>query len=253
MGNSKELSLTQIDANELIARSASLPMVHVDRESYLRAQFDKYCSDELLLKVIEVGPLEAGIPRKTINLIAKSAITHETAMVTLISTVAGIPGGWAMAATIPADVIQFHGAMIRTSQKLAYIHGWPNMFSDNGKNIDDDTRGVLLLFLGVMYGVAGAAGALEKLAVHFSEVAVKQVLTQALTKGAVYPMIKKTAKVLGVTMTKKLLANGIGKAIPVVGGLLSGAITYGSFHPMANRLNTHLIKRQNSKRRAVKK
>jgi hypothetical protein len=104
-----------------------------------------------------------------------------------------------------------------------------------------------------MYGVSGAAGALEKLAVHFSEVAVKQVLTQALTKGAVYPMIKKTAKVLGVTMTKKLLANGIGKAIPVVGGLLSGAITYASFHPMANRLNAHLIKRQNAKRRAVKK
>ena len=174
-------------------------------------------------------------------------------MVTLISTAAGIPGGFAMIGTIPGDIIQFHGAMIRISQKLAYIHGWPELFEDNGKNIDDDTRGLMLVFLGVMYGVAGAARALEKIAAHVAAETTKKLVTSALTKGAVYPVIKKIAKAVGITMTKRLLASGVGKAIPVVGGVISGAITFASFHPMAKKLNNHLLKRTTAKRRALKK
>ncbi|CAB4603410.1 MAG: hypothetical protein F2587_01665 [Actinobacteria bacterium] len=241
------------DANEIIAWSAQLPLVHVDRDAYLRSQFDRYCSPDLLEKVLALGPVEAGIPKKTIELVAKSAISHETAMVTLISTAAGIPGGFAMIGTIPGDIIQFHGAMIRISQKLAYIHGWPELFEDNGKNIDDDTRGLMLVFLGVMYGVAGAARALEKIAAHVAAETTKKLVTSALTKGAVYPVIKKIAKAVGITMTKRLLASGVGKAIPVVGGVISGAITFASFHPMAKKLNNHLLKRTTAKRRALKK
>jgi hypothetical protein len=251
MGNSKELSKIQIDANDIVAWSAKIPTVHVNREKYLRAQFDKHCDDELLQKVIELGPVKAGIPARTINMIAKSAITHETALVTLISTAAGIPGGVFMWGTIPGDIAQFHGAMIRMSQKLAYIHGWPELFEDNGDNIDDETRGVLLLFLGVMYGVAGAAGGLEKIGAHFAAVAVKKLPEKALTKGLVYPIVKKVANAMSIKMTKSIFANGVGKAIPVLGGILSGAITLSSFHPMANRLNRHLIKRNATKRRAA--
>ncbi|MFM2024873.1 MAG: hypothetical protein RLZZ56_886 [Actinomycetota bacterium] len=241
------------DANEIIAWSAQLPLVHVDRDTYLRNQFDRYCSPELLEKVLTLGPVEAGIPKKTIALVSKSAINHETAMVTLISTAAGIPGGLAMFGTIPGDIVQFHGAMIRISQKLAYIHGWPELFENNGKNIDDDTRGLMLVFLGVMYGVAGAAGALEKIAAHVASATTKKIVTSALTKGSVYPVIQKIAKAVGVTMTKRLLASGVGKAIPIVGGVISGAITFASFHPMAKRLDTHLLKRTAAKRRSLKK
>jgi len=252
MGKSTGVAIRKIDADDLITWSASLPLMHVDRESYLRAQFDKYCSDEKLDKVVELGPAGAGISRKIINQVAKSTITHETAMVTLISTAAGIPGGWAMAATIPADIAQFHAALIRTSQKLAYVHGWPRLFEDKGKNIDDETRSVLLIFIGVMYGVSGAVGALEKLSLHFSEVAMNKIMTTALTKGTVYPLIKKISKALGIRMTKRLLANSAGKAVPIVGGILSGAITLASFRPMANRLNAHLLRRQTTKSRAIR-
>jgi hypothetical protein len=244
---------SKFDANEIIAWSAQLPLVHINRENYLRNQFDRYCNDELLERVIELGPVEAGIPKKTIALVAESAIKHETAMVTLISTAAGIPGGLAMFGTVPGDIIQFHGAMIRISQKLAYIHGWPELFEAQGKNIDDETRDLMLVFLGVMYGVAGAMGALEKIAAHVAATTTKRIVTSALTKGTVYPFIKQIAKSVGITMTKRLLANGIGKAIPFIGGIISGAITYASFLPMAKRLNSHLGKRQASKARASKK
>lgn len=253
MGNLVSKSKIDIDADDIIAWSAKLPTVHVDREKYLRAQFDKHCDDELLEKVVEFGPVKAGIPTRTINLIAKSAITHETALVTLISTAAGIPGGVFMWGTIPGDIAQFHGAMIRTAQKLAYIHGWPEFFDDKGDNIDDDTRGVLLMFLGVMYGIAGASGVLEKVSAHFATVAVKKLPEKALTKGLVYPVVKRIAKAMSIKMTKSIFANGVGKAIPVLGGVLSGSITYASFRPMANRLNAHLIKRNAMKKRAIKR
>jgi hypothetical protein len=247
------MSNNKFDANEIIAWSAQLPLVHVDRDAYLRNQFDRYCNDELLERVLAVGPVEAGIPKRTIALVSKSAINHETAMVTLISTAAGIPGGLAMFGTVPGDIIQFHGAMIRVSQKLAYIHGWPELFENQGKNIDDETRGLMLVFLGVMYGVAGAAGALEKIATHVAAATTKKLVTSALTKGTVYPVIQTISKAVGVTMTKRLLANGVGKAIPIVGGLISGVITFASFKPMANRLNVHLLKRSAAKRRSSQK
>jgi len=247
------MSESKFDANEIIAWSAQLPLVHVNRETYLRSQFDRYCNEELLERVLVLGPVQAGIPKKTIALVAKSAINHETAMVTLISTAVGIPGGLAMFGTVPGDIIQFHGAMIRISQKLAYIHGWPELLENQGKNIDDETRGLMLVFLGVMYGVAGAAGALEEIASHVAAATTKKIVTSALTKGSVYPVIQKISKAVGITMTKRLLANGVGKAIPIVGGLVSGAITFASFKPMANRLNVHLLKRTTAKRRSSAK
>jgi hypothetical protein len=247
------MTKAKFDATELIALSAELPLVHVDREHYLRTQFDKYCGDELLERVIEVGPAAAGIPKKTIQLIAKSAISHETAMVTLISTAAGMPGGWGIAATIPADMVNFHGALIRIAQKLAYIHGWPELFEGKGKNIDDETRSLLLVFLGVMYGVAGAVGLMEKISVSAGQATAKTLLASALTKGTVFPVVKKIATALGYKLSTAAFSKGVGGIVPILGGLVSGAITFASFNPMAKRLNVHLSKRQASKARASKK
>lgn len=41
-------------------------------------------------------------------------------------------------------------------------------------------------------------------------------------------------------MTKKLFANGVAKAIPVVGAVLSGGLSLGTFLPMSKRLQKHL-------------
>ena len=174
-------------------------------------------------------------------------------MVTLISTAAGMPGGWGMAATIPADIINFHGALIRIAQKLAYIHGWPELFEGKGKNIDDDTKSVLLAFIGVMYGVAGAVGLLEQIGENAGKAAAKNLLASALTKGTVFPIAKKIAKALGYKLSTATFANGAGKLVPIAGGIISGALTFSTFRPMANRLNKVLVSRQATKARASKK
>ena len=49
-------------------------------------------------------------------------------------------------------------------------------------------------------------------------------------------MVKKIAKVFGVKMTKSLFAGVAKKAIPVVGGAVSGGITFFAFKPCCNRL-----------------
>lgn len=252
MGKTVDVIKSKIDPSELITWAVKLPTVRVGREKYLRAQFDQYCSPEPLEKVIAVGPGAAGIPNKTISLISKSAITQETARVSLISAAAGIPGGWAMAATIPADLAQYTGAMIRISQKLAYIHDWPELFESEDA-LDDETKNRLLVFLGAMYGINGANKGPDKIAVHFSQVALKKIPAASLTKGAIYPLVKKISLALGVSMTKTVFASGVSKAVPVVGGVISGAISYVTFRKMANRLNTHLTLRKATKKRANRK
>ena len=53
-------------------------------------------------------------------------------------------------------------------------------------------------------------------------------------------MVKKVASYLGVQMTKQTFAKGVSKAIPVVGALISGGLTFASYRPMAKKLKNHL-------------
>ena len=65
-------------------------------------------------------------------------------------------------------------------------------------------------------------------------------MQKALTKGTIYPVVKNIAKWFGVKMTKQVFAGFFKKAIPVVGGVVGGAITYVSFAPCCERLKESL-------------
>lgn len=70
-----------------------------------------------------------------------------------------------MPATIPADIAQYYGYMLRTAQKLMYLYGFPQAgLTDEGNGIDSETINMLTLCLGVMYGVAGANNAVKTMA-----------------------------------------------------------------------------------------
>ena len=67
-----------------------------------------------------------------------------------------------MAATIPADIAQYYGYMLRVTQKLLYLYGFPEIdVTEKGKKFDTETLNILTLCLGVMYGVAGANNELK--------------------------------------------------------------------------------------------
>lgn len=61
------------------------------------------------------------------------------------------------------------------------------------------------------------------------------------------PIVKRVAGYLGVSMTKKLFAGGIAKAIPVLGAVFSGGLTLGTSLPMSKRLQRHLASLQLTK------
>lgn len=153
----------------------------------------------------------------------------------------GTPGGMAMAATIPADIAQYCGYMLRTVQKLLYLYGFPEIdVKDKGDSIDTETMNMIIVCMGVMYGVAGANNAIKALAKALSKGVEKQLLKKALTKGSIYPIVKAVSKWFGVKMTKEVFAAFFKKAIPVVGGVIGGGITFVTFKPCCDNLKKSL-------------
>jgi len=239
MPNEQDLQGNNQAFEMVLGTAAKLPIVHVNREDFLKKQFLKKVSLEQLQDILDRGAPAAGVPFEIIDKVAKDCINACAASVTAISTAAGLPGGFAMAATIPADIAQFFGHTLHIAQKLAYLYGWPDLF-DGGEEMDDGTKNMMTLFVGVMFGVAAASNAVTKIASRLALNVPKQLVKKALTKGTIYPIVKKVAAQLGVKMTKDMFAKGVGKAIPVVGGVVSGGLTVATFLPMASKLQKHL-------------
>jgi hypothetical protein len=65
---------------------------------------------------------------------------------------------------------------------------------------------------------------------------LKKLPQKALTKTFYYPIVKGICKFFGVSMTKGLFAKGVSKAVPILGGVVSGGITFATLRPMGNRL-----------------
>lgn len=233
--------IEEINVEEIIAQAMKLPGAKIDRAVYLNKQLRKYYPDTMVADAIKTTPAQAGITMAGIKNLARDTIRYETNKVTAISTVAGLPGGLAMLGTIPADTAQYFVFLMRTAQKLAYLYGYPDL--NNADDVlDDAVLNELLIFLGVMFGVQGAEVALKKLAVMMAAHVEKQLLKKALTKGVVYPIVKKIAKAIGVKMTREVFAKGVGKTVPVVGGVVSGGLTYATFKPCCYRLQKELEK-----------
>lgn len=240
MTGTQEVEKTGSNFTQVLEAAAKLPGVRISRSAYLRTALKRYCTEDQIEKAIASSPAAAGIPLKVITEIANTSIAYETSKVTGISTLAGIPGGLAMLGTVPADLAQYMGHMLRISQKLAYIYSWPDLFADGGDDIDEATESMLILFIGVMFGVQIAQGGVARVAGMIAANVAKKLPQQALTKGIIYPIVKKVAGHLGVSMTKKVFASSVAKAIPVVGAVLSGGLTLGTFLPMSKRLQKHL-------------
>lgn len=230
----------QLSFTSVIESAAKLPLVHIDREEFLTKNLSKLCTQTQLQKAIVEGTLHADIPIAILDSLANAVINAETIKVTAISTAAGIPGGFAMAATIPTDLVQFYGFVIRTAQELAYIYGWDEIFTESSK-FDTFTESQLILFIGVMSGVGAANKVVTKL---FGETAMravaKKITAKALTKTWYFPIVKKIAAMLGQKMVKSTFAKGISKAVPILGGVVSGGLTLATFKSMAHRLKEHL-------------
>lgn len=223
--------------NKVMSSALAIPGVKVDRDSFLMSELRQYCSKDELEKAI-VNPVDV-LSEDRIDSLANACINNHLVKVTSLSVVSGIPGGLAMAATIPADMAQYYWHTFVLAQKLAYLYGIPDLRDENG-NLTETSQDMLTLFVGVMLGAAAANNAIKNVSKAFAVQVVKRLPQKALTKTIYYPIIKQVAKWIGIKLTKDTFAKGLGKTIPILGGVISGGLTAATFRPSAKRLQRKL-------------
>ena len=227
---------------QTIGAVSKLPVVRVDREVFLRKHFG---NSEHFGTILRSGPQSVysveSLRRKASSLTKSSAVKSSAA-----SFAAGLPANPVlMVAAGGVDVAQYFGFAINLAQQIAYLFGEDELFEGGGGELSEAAQMRVIAYLGAMFGAAGAAA----LVANTSKVAGanlgKKVAAQALTKTAWYPLVKKVGAILGQKITKKTVEKTITKAVPVVGAVLSGGMTFVTFRPMGHRLADTLAKNLN--------
>ncbi|WP_460654010.1 hypothetical protein [Kribbella endophytica] len=215
--------------------------VRIDRMQFLRAELHKKgVGTAAIDRAVSENPAVAGLSPALLDEIARSVIDFETGKSTALSFAAGLPGGLAMIGTVPADITQFYVHAFRVMQKLAYLYGWQS-FLDDIDDLDDESLGILAVFLGIMMGVGGASVSMSLFAAQVARPAVqRKIAGVALTKTAWYIPMKQTLRVIGVQVTKQSFAKAMSKVVPVVGGVVSGGLTFVTLRIQSQRLMDHL-------------
>ena len=231
----------ELDIEDFIILGLRTPGIRVNRSDFLKKELMKNYPQNVIDDAITYNPAHAKIPASEIDKIADEVIKFERNCVSGISAALGMPGGFVMVATIPTDLAQYYGYMLRATQKLMYLYGFPEIdTTEKGHKFDSETMNILIICLGIMYGVQGTSTALKAMATALGKGVEKKLIRAALTKGTIYPIVKSVSRWFGVNMTKQIFAGFFKKAIPVVGGILGGGITYLSFKPCCDKLKTSL-------------
>lgn len=227
-------------AQAIMQRAASLKVVKIDRGAFLRTEIKKRFPEIDADLAVETSPAEAGIAPEDLDRMAIDAIDFETKKCAGLSFLAGIPGGLAMFGTVPADLAQYFAHIMRIEQKLAYVYGWQSFLNEEDE-VDDETVMKLVVLMGVMMQVGGAASAVTTFAANTARAGIERAIQkQALTKTMWYNPMKKVLRYLGVNLTKQTFAKTASKVIPVIGGAISGGMTYMAYKPGAERLRRYL-------------
>lgn len=227
----------EVALESVITTAVQIPGVKVNRRKFLSETFAT--ENVAIQDILDLGPIAAKVPQERLSILASKLILTRTSQSSLASFVAGIPGGLAMAATIPADVLQFFGMALRLAQELSYLYGAEDLWQ-NGQIDDEKVKNQLLLYCGVMFGVSSAVSGVRVLSTQVAKTALKKLPQKALTKTFWYPIIKQIGKAIGIKVTKSAVAQGVSKAIPIIGGVISGGLNFASMMPMANRLQATL-------------
>lgn len=218
-----------------------MPGARVDRVQFLQKTFSHLSADEMRI-CIEEKPLKV-LSEKEIDAAANSIISSHTTKVTAISAASGIPGGFAILATIPADLANYYYHVVSVGQKLGYLYGYPDMLDAN-ERLTPDGEVMLTAFIGVMNQVAVARELIKKIAVEvskrISEETATRVAGKLLQKQIVSQSAEMIAKRLGTQVTTKSGGRILSKAVPLLSGVICGAMTYATFQPQAKRLHTAL-------------
>src|SRR6266404_3516610 len=247
--------------NSVLCTALALPGAKVDRKAFLRRALSKHVTEEVLQSAIDTSPAKAGVSEDTIRGIATANIKWHRAGVSTLSFASGLPGGWWIAGTVPVDLIQFFWHVLVILQKLAYLYGWPELFSEDGE-LDNETLLILTIFVGAMLGADSAAKVLGYMAERAAAQVLKRLPSETLSKWGLYRLAREVAKWIGIKLTEDSFVRYFSRIVPILGGIISGTVSWISFSLMTSRLAVHfeslplaatLIKRRRNDRRYVRR
>lgn len=231
----------KIDLEDVIIKSLKTPGIKINRAEFLAKTLKKRFPQETIDAAIAESPMRANIAQAEIDKMANEAINFERTCVSGISAALSAPGGVAMVATVPVDLMQYYAYLLRMAQKLLYLYGFPQIDTEEtGEKFNDGTMNTLILCFGVMYGVAGANKALLTVARALGAGLSKKFMKTAVTKGTIYPVLKAILKCFNVKLTKQLASKAINHSLPVIGGVIGGGITFFSFKSCGEKLKKTL-------------
>ena len=203
----------------LLSKALKIPGTIVNYEDFIKKHFQEKISAEQMEVVLISGTEKAGITDEQVNEISKNIINNTIAKISGLSFLAGIPGGLAGGLTIPADTFQYYINHIILIQKLAYLHGYNQFLTTE---TDSDGLMKLTLFFGVMYGVQGVEDVLGNL----TKENVNSYIRTELGKTNIKFVVTRTAKFIGLRIIKTLAKNAPQKLVPILGGAVSGTLSY---------------------------
>ena len=90
-------------AMQVLQQVVKLPVVKVDRSKFLVDKFSKQLDPKDIPRLLEEGPT-ALLSQDILDKVADSSIKDNVLLASGTSVLAGIPGGLALAITIPTDV-----------------------------------------------------------------------------------------------------------------------------------------------------
>ena len=206
----------QIDIEDIVILVLRTPGMTINRNEYLETQLKAKYIQETVDKAVTSSPVKAGIPLEELDKQATACIATEAEKANRISKDRSIPESVAIVTT--------YGFMLRTVQELLYLYGFPDLgLSRESETIDAGVQNILILCIGVIYGIEGADDAIRAVAKAMGTGVDKSLLQKALTKGAIQPFVINVGKWFATKMAKEVGA-GLLKKIPFAGGLLADTI-----------------------------
>lgn len=103
MSDSQLASKQNFSLDNALAKAIALPGVKVNRREFLASMFAK--EDVDINKLLAIGSVEYGCSRVMLKKKAAALIRIRTSQSSIVSFLTGLPGSFAMVASIPADVL----------------------------------------------------------------------------------------------------------------------------------------------------
>ena len=219
----------KIDLKDFVLMAVKVPGVNINRREFLKKELGKKNDEKKVAKALETNPKMAKIDNATIEYIVDDVIEDERKKVVAISAALGVSG--AVAITLPTDITQYFGFMLRAAQKLMYLYGYPEL--NVSENMDNDTVNILAIALGTMLGVQGADAALRNASKGI--IASISAGLKVSTKGI--PQFFGSLAGIGVG---KIGLGVVGLSLPIIGGAISGGLTHITFTNGCDRLRKEL-------------